>query len=132
MKRKEAREFVMQTLFQMEVQQEFLQPHMEKYMGREDVGEQRAYVETLISRIAANLQQIDEIIDRSSQGWPVSRMAKVDLAIIRLALGEILYIDDVPQAVAINEAVNLAKKFGADQSARFVNAVLAKAVEELE
>ena len=66
------------------------------------------------------------MIDDASEGWPASRMAKPDLAVIRVAVGEMLYADDVPDAVAINEAVNLAKAYGTDQSPKFVNAVLAK------
>ena len=66
------------------------------------------------------------MIDAASDGWPASRMAKPDLAIIRIAIGEMLFADDVPDAVAINEAVNLAKDYGTEQSPKFVNAVLAK------
>lgn len=122
----------MQTLFQMEVQHDFLHPDMEKYLGQANLGDQRAYAKTLITKVAEEIDTINAVIDRCSQGWPVSRMAKVDLAIIRVAIGEMRYIEDIPTAVSINEAVNLAKKFGAEQSARFVNAVLGKAVEESE
>ena len=66
------------------------------------------------------------MIDSASEGWNASRMAKPDLAIIRVAVGEMLSSDDVPRAVAINEAVNLAKDYGTDRSPKFVNAVLAK------
>ena len=75
-------------------------------------------------KIAAKLPQIDEMINEKTLGWDTERMAKVDLTIIRLAVYEIKFDEDIPTGVAINEAVELAKKFGQDGS--FVNGVLAK------
>jgi N utilization substance protein B len=126
MKRKDARAFAMQTLFQMEVQKDFENPDVEKYLSREGLEDQREYVERLIAQVAGHIDQIHEIIDECSRGWKESRMAKVDLAILRLAIGEMLYIDDVPAAVSINEAVNLAKAYGTEHSPSFVNGVLGK------
>lgn len=77
-------------------------------------------------KIAAKLPQIDEMINEKTLGWDTKRMAKVDLTIIRLAVYEIKFDEDIPTGVAINEAVELAKKFGQDGSASFVNGVLAK------
>ncbi|WP_022755056.1 transcription antitermination factor NusB [Butyrivibrio fibrisolvens] len=77
-------------------------------------------------KIAAKLPQIDEMINEKTLGWDTERMAKVDLTIIRLAIFEIKFDEDIPTGVAINEAVELAKKFGQDGSASFVNGVLAK------
>ena len=72
------------------------------------------------------IAEIDEQINATAKGWTTDRMGKVDLTIIRLAVYEILYDDDVPTGVAINEAVELAKKFGRDESYSFVNGVLAR------
>ena len=77
-------------------------------------------------KIAEKLPEIDEAINSATTGWDTKRMAKVDLTIIRLAVYEIKYDDSVPTGVAINEAVELAKKFGQDGSPAFVNGVLAK------
>lgn len=77
-------------------------------------------------KIAEKLPEIDEAINSATSGWDTNRMAKVDLTIIRLAVYEIKYDDSVPTGVAINEAVELAKKFGQDGSPAFVNGVLAK------
>ena len=77
-------------------------------------------------KIAEKLPEIDEAINSATSGWDTQRMAKVDLTIIRLAVYEIKYDDSVPTGVAINEAVELAKKFGQDGSPAFVNGVLAK------
>ena len=126
MNRKEAREYTMQALFQMEVQQDFAAPDMERYLSREELGKQKEYVEELLTAICRNIDRVNDTIDRCSEGWPVSRMTKMDLAIIRLAVGEILFLEDIPAAVSINEAVELARKYGTDQSPKFVNAVLGK------
>ena len=126
MARKEAREFAMQAIFQMEVQSDFTSPDIEKYLTREELGEQKSYVKQLLTLISSNIETIDQVINHNSQGWPTTRMAKADLAIVRLAVGEILFMDEVPNAVAINEAVNMAKRYGTEQSPKFINAVLGK------
>jgi N utilization substance protein B len=77
-------------------------------------------------KIASKLYDIDAMINEETLGWDTGRMAKVDLTIIRLAIYEIKFDETVPTGVAINEAVELAKKFGQDGSAAFVNGVLAK------
>ena len=71
-------------------------------------------------------EELDTMLNEKAAGWTVSRMGKVDLTIMRLALYEMLYDDTVPVSVAINEAVELAKKFGQTDSSSFVNGVLAK------
>ena len=77
-------------------------------------------------KIAEKITEIDEMINEKAEGWKTGRMGKVDLTILRLAVYEIVYDDDIPTQVAINEAVELAKKFGRDESGKFVNGVLAK------
>ena len=126
MARKEAREFAMQTLFQIDVHKDFENPDIEKYMGGKKLGNQKEYVTNLLTQICANIVAVDEKINACSENWPTSRMAKTDLAITRIAVGEILFREDVPKAVAINEAVNLAKDYGTDTSAGFINAILGK------
>ena len=74
------------------------------------------------------MKEIDAEINEKSTGWKTSRMGKVDLSIIRLAVYEIRFDEEVPEKVAINEAVELAKKFGTDESPAFINGVLAKFV----
>ena len=126
MNRKQAREFVMQTMFQIEVHKDFDNPDITAYTAECSAGGQKEYIDNLLSFICGNIKKIDGMIDSASEGWNASRMAKPDLAIIRVAVGEMLSSDDVPRAVAINEAVNLAKDYGTDRSPKFVNAVLAK------
>ena len=126
MARKEAREFAMQTLFQIDVHKDFENTDIEKYIGSKKLGNQKDYVKTLLTKICANIAQVDEKINSCSVNWPTTRMAKTDLAITRIAVGEIMFLEDVPKAVAINEAVNLAKDYGTDTSAGFINAILGK------
>ncbi len=80
------------------------------------------------SLIVEKLPQIDEEITQAAEGWKIGRMNKVDLSIIRLAAYELMFDEDVPGKVAINEAVELAKSYGGDESPQFVNGVLAKFV----
>lgn len=84
------------------------------------------YITDKYERIQEQLPGIDKLIDEKAQGWSVSRMGKVELTLLRLGVYEIMYDEDVPDSVAINEAVELAKKYGQDNSGAFVNAVLAK------
>lgn len=131
MTRRELRENVFTMLFRVEF-------HAEGDMG-EQLGlfeeeienakeEDSAYMNHKCSDIIAKLPEIDEAINSVATGWKTSRMGKVDLTIIRLAVYEIKFEEEIPTKVSINEAVELAKKYGTDDSAAFVNGVLAKFV----
>lgn len=85
-----------------------------------------AIIQDKFDRIMDKLSEIDSRINERAKGWTTDRMAKVDLTIIRLAVYEILFDETVPTGVAINEAVELAKKFGQDNSYSFVNGILAR------
>lgn len=87
------------------------------------------YLQGKLDQILEHLTEIDNLINEKAKGWTTARMSKVDLTIIRLAVYEILYDESVPAGVAINEAVELAKKFGQDESYGFVNGILAKFAE---
>jgi N utilization substance protein B len=76
--------------------------------------------------VLSHLKEIDDALNEKSAGWKTSRMGKVDLTILRLAVYEIRFDSDIPDKVAVNEAVELAKKYGTDDSASFINGVLAK------
>lgn len=89
------------------------------------------YLKERFGKILPKVQEIDVILSEISSGWKLNRMGKVDLTILRLAVFEIKFDDDVPTKVAINEAVEIAKLFGGDSSGAFVNGVLAKLAKEL-
>lgn len=84
------------------------------------------YVATLIEGVTGNRQRIDEILRSYAEGWTLERMPAVDRAILRLGVYELLWRTDIPDAVAINEAVELAKALSTDESPRFVNGVLGR------
>lgn len=85
----------------------------------------RDYIRGKYERIVEHLTEIDGMIDKSAKGWSVARIGKVELSVLRLAIYEMLYDDNIPVGVAIDEAVELAKRFGQDSSGSFVNGILA-------
>ena len=95
------------------------------YLG-EISDEDRAYIQGKVNAIIEKKADLDSRINSVADKWKTERMTKVDLTIIRLASYEMIFDEEVPVGVAINEAVELAKRYGTDQSPSFVNAVLAK------
>lgn len=85
------------------------------------------YIKEKLSNVISHESEADALISECSEGWKISRFNHVDLSILRLAICEMLYDDDIPYRVAINEAVELAKKFGGDDSPSFINGILGKA-----
>lgn len=129
MTRRALREQVFLMLFRVEFHDaEELSEQIELYREQlEECSEKDcAYIVNKFKSIVEKLEEIDTAIGEASKGWKVSRMAKVDLALIRLAVYEMKYEEDVPVKVAINEAIELAKQYGTDDSPAFVNGVLAK------
>ena len=86
------------------------------------------YIVRKTEKIMAMIPELDSMVNEHAVGWQIDRMGKVDLTIIRLAVYEMQYDEEIPEKVAINEAVELAKKFGRDESSAFINGVLAKLV----
>lgn len=133
MNRRELREHIFKLLFRVEFNSiEEMNDQCELFFTDVDAEfseEDTTYIKSKYDQIQEKIEELDKKIDEKAKGWSAERMGKVELTIIRLGVFEILYDDDVPASVAINEAVELAKKFGQDKSAGFVNAVLAKFVE---
>ena len=90
----------------------------------------RAYLLKKTRAVAENVTALDARINEVAKGWKTGRMGKAELTILRLALYEMAYDEDIPEKVAINEAVELAKKFGGDDAPSFINGVLAKLVKD--
>ncbi len=129
MSRRELREQIFKLLFRIEFNsKEEMQEQTEFFFEEENQTDTKdaAYVTEKLNRILEKLSEIDRALNEKVQGWNTERMGKVDLTILRLAVYEILFDDTIPLGVAINEAVELAKKFGQDSSPSFVNGVLAK------
>jgi len=133
MSRRELREQIFKLLFRVEFNsEEEMDTQCELFFDDVDTHFEEAdmqYIQNKYSLIYEKIEEIDKLIDEKAKGWTAERMGKVELTIIRLGVYELLFDDEVPASVAINEAVELAKKFGQDKSNGFVNAVLAKFVE---
>ncbi len=130
MGRRELREQIFKLLFRVEFNKKEDMPEQEKlfFLEEENTASEKdeKYILVKYEDIASRLDVIDDMINKEAKGWDTTRMGKVDLTLIRLAVYEIKYDDEIPTGVAINEAVELAKKFGQDNSPAFVNGVLAK------
>ena len=129
MTRRELRENTFKMLFRIEFYEtEELPEQMELFEEENPALKEAdlAYLKQKCDEVISHLEEIDAAVNEASEGWKTSRMGKVDLTLIRLAVYEILFDAEVPTGVAINEAVELAKKFGQDESSGFVNGVLAK------
>lgn len=129
MNRRELREHIFILLFRIEFNSqeempEQIQLYFEQLEKTENTAEE--YIEKKFNAIMEKLDTLDELINHEAEGWNTTRIGKAELAIIRLAVFEIKFDDDVPTGVAINEAVELAKKYGQDESGSFVNGILAK------
>ena len=131
MGRSELREHIFRILFRIEFQpkeemEEQLALYLEELESAKDT--EKEYIRTKYAAIAEKVEMIDEKINASVTGWKTSRMGKVDLTILRLAVYEIEWDEEVPQGVAINEAVELAKRYDGEESPSFINGVLGKIV----
>ena len=135
MNRRGLREQIFKLLFRVEFnEKDEMEEQCRFFLEHEDleISEKDAdYIVGKYTAIHEKLEEIDSMINEKAKGWSTSRMGKVDLTIIRLAVYEMKYDDTVPEGVAINEAVELAKTFGMDESSGFVNGVLAKFVEKV-
>ncbi len=131
MNRKLAREMAVCFLFQIEFQKENIKEQVEDFL--ESYGEvkyDKDYFLEVINGVMNSLKEIDEIIENNAKDdWTINRIAKTDLPILRVAIFEIKHREDIPVGVSINEAVELAKKFGNDYSAKFINGLLGSVVE---
>ena len=135
MKRRELRQHVFEMLFRVEFNSaeeldEQLKLFVEDLKEEKEVSEQdEAYILAKCRKIMEMLQQLDQEINEAAKGWKTSRMGKVELTILRLAVYEMKHDEDVPVGVAINEAVELAKQYGQDDSPAFINGILGKAAK---
>ena len=135
MGRRELRESIFQLLFMTEFNdnQEMAEQKQLYLETIEDIQEKdQSYIQEKYEKIREKLPEIDAALNEASKGWKTSRMGKVELSILRLAVYELRYDDDVPGKVAINEAVELAKKFGGSEAPAFINGVLGKLAKEAD
>jgi N utilization substance protein B len=124
--RREGRELALQLLYALELNpievQEMLRLSREN--SRASAEEARVFAEELVAGVVANRDAIDKIIVEKSKNWAITRMARVDLNIIRVAVFELVFLSDIPKNVTMNEAIEVAKKFGTEDSPAFINGML--------
>jgi len=132
-KRRKAREIALQFLYQLDqTGATDPAPFETDFWGRHPVdAEARAFAASLVRGTKAQQEKIDAMITESAEHWDLDRMAVVDRNILRMAVYELLYEPGVPAKVAINEAIEIAKKFGTAESSRFINGVLDRIHREL-
>lgn len=130
MNRRIMREHIFKLIFSIEFnEEEKFDDRVNVYLDELDSSDEvKDYISNKAVSIQEKLDDIDEMINTSAKKWSISRMSKVDVSILRVAIYEIKYDDDIPTNVAINEAVEIAKKYGGDHSPSFVNGILAKIV----
>lgn len=134
MTRRQIRENLYKMLFQVEFHdKDSLKNQMNIYLeDLEGANEKdRKELTDKFNELVENLEKIDAKIGEKADGWTVNRIAKSELTILRLGIYELLYVEDVPNKVAINEAVELAKSYGADKASGFINGILASVVKEI-
>lgn len=131
MSRKKARDNAFKCVYELEFGRD---ENLEKilnncYEENDNKPEEKEYIKKVLKGVKENLEEIDGIILSKLKNWSLDRIAKIDLAILRLAVYEIKYMEDIPEKVSANEAVELAKTYGNNDSKSFVNGVIAKVIE---
>ena len=134
MSRKSARELAFKTIFSYDFQADKEQVAALVEVLKHEIGEITAedddYIHSVVSGVIEKKDELDELIKKYLKGWTMERISRTDLAILRLAIYEILYREDIPYKVSVNEAVELAKTFSDDSSSSFINGVLAGVISE--
>jgi N utilization substance protein B len=129
MHRRQAREKALQILFQIDIHQGNAKEIVDERFENDNVDEnQRQFITDIVLSTYNNLGEIDKQLTELLEGWNIGRIGKVERSILRIAIYELTYTD-LSQSIVINEAVELAKKFSTDQSASFVNGILAKRIK---
>ena len=125
MGRKVARESTMKLLYQMELNSDFSQDAIEVFFENNTLKlDEDEYIKEVIKGIKNNIEEIDSFIERYSQGWKIKRIANIDLAILRISIFEMMFKEDIPHQVSINEAVDVAKKYSTEESSKYINGLL--------
>lgn len=129
MSRRATRRRLMQWIYSCDIQENLDEVYSAYDFDQLKVPRERRYAHDLLEALADNLEDVDKLLDKVSDRWPVSRMSKVDLALLRLATVEILHLEDIPTEVSINEAMELSKTYSNPESYSFINGILGSVVD---
>lgn len=124
MKRREAREYAFKLVYELGVQTEKDTVSLIEDTAREQEFTPDGYIENVVQGITEKKDELDALISESAKGWKLERLSAASLAIMRLAAYEMLYVEDVPFSVAINEAIELAKTYDHEKAPKFINGTL--------
>jgi transcription antitermination protein NusB len=123
--RRKARELAMQALFSFDVCQDDSEIEIQRFLKNYTPSEQvLPFFQKLITGVLENRKDLDKLIETYSNNWKISRMSCVDRNILRVAIFEMIHLKDIPPKVSINEAIDIGKKFGTDDSGSFINGIL--------
>lgn len=134
MNRKKSREIAMELLFGMTLSKNTLEETIETFIEDYEMNLKTIdleYIKEVLLKVQENMEIIDSKIESSLTNWKLDRISKINLSILRLAIAEMIYLDGIPEKVAINEAIELTKKYSDEKSVSFVNGVLDKAFKNL-
>jgi N utilization substance protein B len=123
MKRREAREQAFQILFQLDINEEEPLKALDVFLTSK---QNDTFLKSLTEGVITYKQELDELIAKNVENWTFSRIATAEKTILRMAVFEVKYLDDIPIAVTINEAIELANKYGDEKSGKFINGILSK------
>jgi len=128
MKRRRAREYALQILFQIDITNATFDEDLLRdfWQGINEENDVKEFTAAIVRGTLKHLEEIDNIIRETARHWSIERMATVDRNILRAAIYEILYRYDIPPSVTINEAIEIAKKYGTEESSAFINGILDK------
>lgn len=131
--RRMQREMAVQLLFEMKAQKEENADFIESYFETRELDRaEYAYVELIAQKYIENMDTVEQLLAENIHSWRIERVGKTEISIIRVATTEMLYVDDVPVPVSINEAVELAKRFADEKAYKFVNKVLKNVLLAIE
>ena len=135
MNRRKSREIAMKLLFQMSINKENYVDVIENFKEHTDVDLQdidMSYITKVLAGIHENGKEIDKNIEKHLIKWKLNRLSKMNLAILRVSTYEILFEEEIPDKVSVNEGIELAKKYGEESSPAFINGILAKMIKKDE
>lgn len=130
MTRREARELIMKMLFELSFHPERDIQEVFNAYTKDLKGKVKQFIEQECRGILENEQAIDEMIEKSSDHWSITRLSKVDLILLRMAVYELKWAEEIPEKVAINEAIEIAKVYSTDKSPKFIHGVLGKIAQQ--
>lgn len=131
--RSEARDAAFTQVFQMNMHEDDMDVILDELLkARPECEENLGYIRAIIDGVGEHEKELEEIIEKNlRKGWSISRISKVSLSIMKMAIFEMKYMEDVPPKVAINEAVELAKRYGSDEDPNFINGLLGSVYKEI-